>query len=502
MNGHNPDILTCLANLSADEVFTPPKLANAMLDILPQELFTSPDTTFLDPVCKSGVFLREIARRLNEGLKDKIDDEQVRVDHILTKQVFGLAITELTSLISRRSLYCSKTANGKYSIATKFDRPDGNILLPKIQHAWNSGGKCVNCGARRADYDRGHDREAYAYPFIHNNDPREIFDMKFDVIIGNPPYQLSGGAGGTSDASIYHLFVDQAIKLKPQHVSMVIPARWLAGGRGLDEFRRSMLGDPRMRELVDYPAAMDVFPGVEIKAGVCYFHWDAGYKGLCNVTTVRGTEKRGPIPRNLSEFDVFVRDGRAVSILKKVLAHKESSVTTILTRDTAFGLASNFDGVRSQERQGDIPLYYIRKMKRLVGYVSRDSISKNDSLIDTWKVLAPEAYNGGDGLPHPILGKPLIAPSPSVCTQSYLAFCVPTKKAAKSLYSYYKTRFFRFLVAQRKITQHALQSTYSWVPLQSFDKAWTDELLYAKYSITQDEIAFIESMVRSMEGGD
>jgi len=324
--------------------------------------------------------------------------------------------------------------------------------------------------------------------------------MKFDVIIGNPPYQLSGGAGGTSDASIYHLFVDQALKLEPRHVSMVIPARWLAGGRGLDDFRRSMLNDRRMRELIDYPAAMDVFPGVEIKAGVCYFHWDSRYSGPCKVTTIRGAEKQGPTPRDLSEFDVFVRDGRAVSILKKVLAQKETSVATILTRDTAFGLASNFDGVRSLEQSGDIPLYYIRKMKRQVGYVNRDSIAKNEGLIDTWKVLAPEAYNGGDGLPHPILGKPLLVPSPSVCTQSYLAFCVQTKKAAKSLYSYYKTRFFRFLVAQRKITQHALQSTYTWVPMQTFEATWTDELLYAKYGITAEEITFIESIVRSMEG--
>lgn len=506
LTGHNPDILTCLANLSADEVFTPPKLASAMLDLLPPELFRSPETTFLDPVCKSGVFLREIAKRLNDGLADQMPDDQKRIDHILTRQVFGLAITELTSLISRRSLYCSKKADGKYSIATAFDKADGNVLLPKVSHVWGET-KCKYCGAPRVIFDRDESSEHYAYPFIHLDETQlsELFGdngMKFDVIIGNPPYQMTGGAGGTSDASIYHLFVNQAIKLSPNFISMVIPSRWLAGGRGLDEFRQMMLGDRHLRALVDYPAATDVFPGVEIKAGVCYFLWDSAHQGDCNVTTVRAGETLGPIARNLGEYDVFVRDIRAVSILEKVLGRKEKPINSILSRDTAFGLASNFDGIHETEKSGDVPIYYIRKMKRGMGYVSRKLITKSEHLIDRWKVLVPEAYNGGDALPHQILGKPLIASSPSVCTQSYLVFDVDSKKAAKSLLSYYTTRLFRFLVSQRKITQHALNSTYAWVPMQTWDTTWTDQLLYEKYGITEAEVAFIESMVREMDGAE
>lgn len=502
---HNPDILTCLANLSADEVFTPPKLASAMLDILPQDLFRRPDTTFLDPVCKSGVFVREIARRLNEGLRDQMPDEQARINHILTKQVFGLATSELTSLLSRRSVYCSKKADGKYSIATVFTKPDGNIRLPQAQHTWAET-KCELCGAPRAIFDREDSFESYAYPFIHLSDTRipELFgdDMKFDLIIGNPPYQMAGGAGGTSDSSIYHLFVNQALKLNPRFMMMVIPSRWLAGGRGLDEFRQRMLGESHLRELVDYPAASDVFPGVEIKAGVCYFLWDSTYQGDCKVTTIRGGEILGPISRNLGEYDVFVRDARAVSILQKVLRRKEQPINTILTRDTAFGFASNFSGFRETATTGDIPLYFIRKMKRGVGYINRKEIAKSEHLIDKWKVLVPEAYNGGDAVPHQILGQPLVAPSPSVCTQSYLVFYVDSKASAKSLQSYYKTRFFRFLVSQRKITQHALHSTYTWVPLQTWDNTWTDEMLYEEYDITPDEIAYIESMVRPMDGAE
>ena len=229
MHGHNPDILTCLANLSADEVFTPPKLASAMLDLLPPELFRSPETTFLDPVCKSGVFLREIARRLNDGLAEQMPDDQKRIDHILTKQVFGLAITELTALISRRTVYCSKKADGKFSIATAFTKSDGNIRLPKSSHRWTTAGRCEFCGASKSEYDRDESLEEYAYPFIHGIDPRKVFDMNFDVIVGNPPYQL-GSKGGTRDMPIYDKFVEQAKKLDPRYLSMIIPARWMAGG--------------------------------------------------------------------------------------------------------------------------------------------------------------------------------------------------------------------------------------------------------------------------------
>ena len=275
MNGHNPDILTCLANLSADEVFTPPKLAAAMLDILPQDLFQRPDTTFLDPVCKSGVFLREIARRLNYGLSDQMPDEQARIDHILTKQVFGLATGELTALVSRRSLYRSKKADGKYSIATAFNKPDGNVRLPKTQHIWNADGNCESCRANRSDYDRDETLEAYVYPFIHGIDPTEVFNVKFDVIIGNPPYQLSDGGFGRSASPIYHQFVRQAKKLEPRYLTMIIPSRWFGGGKGLDDFRAEMLEDDQIRRIVDFENVNDVFPGIDLADGwltTCSLH--------------------------------------------------------------------------------------------------------------------------------------------------------------------------------------------------------------------------------------
>ena len=513
LRNRNPDVLTCIANLSNDEVFTPPEFANRMLDTLAEawaagnggaNIWADKTVKFLDPFTKSGVFLREIASRLIIGLETDIPNLEQRVNHILTKQIYGIAITQITSLLARRSLYCSKHAQGDHSIADGFASDHGNIWFERMEHTWGEK-KCEFCGAPKAILDREAERENYAYAFIHTNDIKtqltEMFgdNMQFDVIIGNPPYQMKGGAGGTSDSSIYHLFVEQALKLEPRYLSMVIPSRWLAGGRGMDEFRKQMLADCHMRELLDYPLANDVFPGVEIKAGVCYFLWDAAYQGECNVTTVRGGEALGPIPRNLGEYDVFVRDARAVTILHKVLAQREPSINTILTRDTAFGLASNFDGFHEKKRFDDLPLNYIRRMKRGVGYIARNAITKNAHLIDTWKVLVPEAYNGGDALPHQILGKPLIASSPSACTQSFLFFHVDSQVAAVCLQSYYTTRFFRFLVSQRKITQHALQSTYAWVPIQAWNQTWTDEALYAKYGITPEETAFIESQIREMK---
>lgn len=497
---YNPDVLTCLANLSSDEVFTPPTLANQMLDLLPEGLWRDPGAKFLDPACKSGVFLREIAKRLDEGLEEQIPDRQDRISHIMQHQLYGLAITELTALLSRRSLYCSKTANGKYSVCTEFDDDQGNIRFERVEHAWQNG-RCVFCGASEAAYERGDSLETHAYEFIHTERPEEIFDMQFDVIIGNPPYQL-GSDGGTRDIPIYNRFVDQARRMNPRYLSMIIPSRWMAGGLGLSEFRRSMLEDRRLRTLVDYPNAAELFPSVGINGGACYFLWDSSHNGDCEVTMVWGTETVGPESRSLQDFDVVVRDGRAIPILQKVLALEEPSVNTILSRDKEFGWTSNFEGFHDTQGPNDVPLYYIRSLERSVGYIDRDDVTKSAHLIDTWKLLVPQVGSGREREKSGVdlvLGPPLIAPSPSVCTQSFLFFHADSEEQVRSIKSYYATRFFRFLVSLRKISQHATHATYTWVPQQPWDRAWTDTELYKKYGLTKDEIAFIESRIRPME---
>lgn len=538
LRGHNPDVLTCIANLSNDEVFTPPEMANAMLDLLAQrwaaahggaDIWADPDVTFLDPFTKSGVFLREITRRLTEGLYRLFPDRAERVDHILTRQVYGIGITQLTALLARRSVYCSKYANGPHSIARSFESEDGNIWFQRTEHTWTGGQKeyrtdpltgddkvvythrkCQYCGASEDAYGRGDELETHAYAFIHTDDIKarigELFGetMQFDVIIGNPPYQL-GSDGGTRDVPIYQHFVEQAKRLEPRFLTMVIPSRWMATGLGLNEFRRTMLNDTRIRDLVDYPNAAEVFSEVGINGGSCYFLWDLNYSGKCNVTSVWGGEETGPELRQLNEFDILVRDARALPILRKVVARGEPSVNTILARDKEFGWTSNFTGFHNSPRSGDVPLYYIKSMKRRIGYIARDEVTKSTELIDTWKLLVPEVGSGREREKSGVdlvLGPSLMAPCPSVCTQSFLFFHAGSEDEVLSIRSYYATKFFRFLVSLRKITQHATHSTYQWVPIQTWDREWTDKVLYEKYGLTDSEVSYIESRIRPMELAD
>ena len=497
---YNPDVLSCLANLSNDEVFTPPGLANQMLDMLPQELFRSPDTKFLDPCTKSGVFLREIAKRLIAGLDDQIPDLQERIDHILHTQVYGLAITELTSYLSRRSLYCSKHANGKYSVS-QFNNESGNVLYANLNHTWENG-KCKYCGASQAAYDRGPEAEQYAYMFIHTDNPKQFFgNMKFDVIIGNPPYQLSDG-GDTEERQrggaipLYHKFIQQAKKLKPRYLTMIVPSRWFAGGRGLDDFRDEMLHDKHLRVIVDYPLSSECFPGVEIKGGVCYFLWDRDNEGLCQVSTVRGDSKSVSTRALLEKgSDTFIRYNEAISILRKVQKLNEKSFAPYVSSQKPFGFRTFVTG-KPKSFDGAVKLY----ANKSCGYVSRSEITQNISWVDKYKVLITMAYGAGEDFPHQIINIPFLAEPNTCCTETYVVIGpFANKREAQNVITYIKTRFFRFLVLLKKNTQHAAAKVYQFVPNQDFSRPWTDEELYEKYKLSQDEINFIESMIRPME---
>lgn len=495
MKNYNPDVLTCLANLSNDEVFTPPVVVNRMLDLLPAELWRNPDARFLDPVSKTGVFLREIAKRLMVGLCERIPDRQQRADHIFTRQLFGLAITELTALLSRRSVYCSKQANGPYSVCTAFHDADGNIRFRSTEHTWQNG-RCRYCGASREVYDRDDTLESHAYEFIHTENPETIFsDMKFDVIIGNPPYQLSDGGNGASASPLYHRFVRQAQKLKPRYLTMIIPSRWFGGGKGLDDFRREMLNDNHIRVLVDYENASDCFPGGDIAGGVCYFLWDRDNPGLCDVVNIRNNETRHSV-RALNEFDTFIRHDRAASIVRKVCAFGEPMMSNMVSSSKPFGLRTF---VRPQE-SGDILL----RWQNGEGPYRRDEITVGRELIDKWKVIT--SYVGYDHAGNPgkdgkrrVFSKIDILPPGTICTETYLVVgSFDTEQEATNLVAYMRTLFFRFLVAQCMYSHHITKEAYRLVPIQDFSQSWTDEKLYAKYGITDEEFLYIKTTIRTM----
>jgi site-specific DNA-methyltransferase (adenine-specific) len=502
---YNPDVLTCLANLSNDEVFTPPSLVNEMLDMLPQELWGDPKTKFLDPVSKSGVFLREIAKRLMKGLETQIPDRQKRIDHILSEQLYGIAITELTSLLSRRSLYCSKTANGRYSITTTLNNESGNVHYDKIKHTWENG-KCSYCAANQKEYDRDEALETYAYNFIHTDKPENIFKMKFDVIIGNPPYQLNDGGGtGSSAIPIYHKFIQQAKKLNPKYLTMIVPSRWFTGGRGLDEFRDEMLKDKRIKQIHDYPNASDCFPGVEIKGGVCYFLWEKDYNGKTRVITHEGGAIKSESERYLLEkgAETFIRHNEALTILHKVQKFNEKCFTDLISANDPFGFDVREDGSYKRVKptftketfKDAVRFYYNGWQREGIGFIERNSIRKNIELIKDYKVLITKAW--GIGSMEKDWLNPLIVEPNSCCTETYLIIGPFKKKStAENVVSYTQTKFFHFLVSLIKITQNAMKKVYSFVPEQDFEQSWNDEKLYKKYNLTKDEILFIESMIR------
>ena len=500
-NTYSPDILNCLANLSSDEVFTSPELANRMLDLLPQELFRSPKTRFLDPCSKSGVFLREIAKRLLAGLENQIPDLQQRIDHIMTKQVFGIACTDLTAEMSRRTLYCSKQANGEYSVSTAFRDGQGNLLYERCHHTWNTQGRCEYCGASKGEYLRTESRDTYAYPFIHKS-IKEIFhkDMQFDVIIGNPPYQLNVGVEKENYAiAIYHKFVQQAKKLDPRYLCMIIPARWYAGGRGLDEFRDEMLHDEYIKTILDYPNSTDCFPGVDLAGGVCIFLREATQKHKeVRIVSYKGNEITSEMDRPLLEkgLNTLVRHNKAITILRKVQLYKESTFDSVVGPQTPFGFVSSFRDFKEKPFLNSVKYYTYG----FTGYVSLDQVKKNQQWVKPHKVYISKAYGERGDFPYLFLGKPFYGEPNSCCSQTYLVVGpFENKNICENVMTYICTKFFRCMVMLKKNAQDNMSYVFGCVPLQDFSHPWTDEMLYKKYGLTQDEIAFIESMIRPME---
>lgn len=528
LRNRNPDVLTCIANLSNDEVFTPPEIANQMLDMLTDtwakdnngaNIWEDKNVKFLDPCTKSGVFLREITARLTKGLEKKIPNLDKRVDHILSKQVFGIGITKLTSLLARRSVYCSKNADGEHSIAKSLKSEDGNIWYQNVQHTWENN-KCSHCGAARSVLDRNSSLSNHAYAFIHSNNVkkliREIFgeNMQFDVIIGNPPYQLNDGGGtGSSAIPIYQKFIDQAKQLSPLYLSMIIPARWFSGGRGLDDFRAEMLNDKRIRVLHDYQNSDECFSGVNIEGGVCFFLWNKDIEGPCKIYSHTGDGVVTESERMLLESgsDTFVRFNQAISILDKIKKFNEDSFSSIISANDPFGFdmreENSYKRVKPNFKLKSFPnavkFYYNGWKNKGIGYVEKSQICKNVKQVNDYKVYISKAYGMGSGIPSQVINQPILGEPNSCCTETYLLIGpFKSSKECENTISYINTKFFRFLVLLIKNTQNAMKKVYSFVPIQDFNEDWNDTKLYKKYKLTNEEITFIESLIRPMGESD
>jgi len=528
LKGYNPDVLTCIANLSNDEVFTPPALANQMLDTLElawaeahsgKSIWADSTVTFLDPFTKTGVFLREVVTRLTIGLANEIPDLGERVDHILSKQVYGIGITALTSLLARRSLYCSKIADGEHSIAKSFDRDWGNVWFERTEHTW-AGGRCGYCGASKSELDRSEDLETHAYAFIHATDIRarlkQIFgaEMQFDVVIGNPPYQLDDGGAGASAMPIYQKFVDAAKALEPRFLTMVIPSRWFAGGRGLASFRAEMLSDDRLRVIEDFLDSRDVFPGVDVAGGVCYFLWDRDDRGDCLV----GSHGNGGVhsaTRPLLEpgTDVFIRHNEGISILRKVVEIESGRATSDLalpeghrfadqvSGQKPFGLRTFYRGASGKTNADDVLV--LQSGGR--SWAKRSELTEAVHLIDRWKVFTSKSSSEHAGQADKdgrrrVLSLTGVIPPGSVVTETYVLLGdFGSEEEARGCLSYVTTKFFRFLIVLRASGQDISRAAYAFIPKQDFSRPWSDEELNTKYGLTDAEISFIDSMVRPME---
>lgn len=498
-----PDILDVIAALSSDAIPTPPLLAREMLDMLPAEVWGNPGLKWFNPASKSGSILREISKRLMIGLEKWEPDLEKRADHILKNMVFGAATTQIHGDMSRRSVYVSRDASGKHS-TVQFEDRQGNIVFVPSDHDYRlnkegrASGPCKVCSAP-LNLERGARRENYAYSFIHGTYPTGAMkDMKFDVIVGNPPYQT--GDGRTSESPLYHLFIEAAIALNPKYLAMIVPSRWFSGGKGLDEFRMKMIEDRRIRTIVDNPKLFDCFPGVEIKGGVNYFLWDRDYNGDCQFFTRIDGQIVSESTRDLRAGDgVVIRDNKASSIVEKCSPESsEDSLVGNFSSQFPFGqsITTNYSGASDEPFKGSVPLIFGSH----VGYVSRDSIERNHEKVDKWKVLMPMAGDGHGRETSYVLGEPLAVAPGSACTQTYLIAGTFESGAQAENYAWYLcTKLVRFLVLQRKSTQHVRPDKFRFVPELDMSRRWLDQDLYELFGLTKDEIEYVEHSIHPRE---
>ena len=492
------------------EVLTADREVGAMLDLVKQEAYRV-DSRFLEPACGDGNFLAEILRRklkaakklavTSDGKKPLLSGFE-RQSLTAAASIYGVDLLTDNVLACRERLY--DIWDSEYRAVCKAEAGEAcrkavrlilehNIICGNTlsQHTAdeNANDREEPIVFSRWTFDTGMRREEHRFDMLLQG--RDIFT--FDVIVGNPPYQLSDGGNGASAKPIYHLFVEQAKKLQPRYLTMIVPARWYAGGKGLDKFRDSMLRDRRISQIHDFVNASDCFSGVEIKGGVCYFLWENGREGDCRVFTHKGNDIVSEMSRPLLEKggNTFIRFNEAIRILRKVQAKGEDTFDGLVSARKPFGLPSNFRDYRKSGSARDNIYIYAQKDR---GFVSESQILKNQDWIGNWKVYIPEAI--GAGKMQTDVVRPIVGGPGTVCSETYVvAGPYDDEETAKNVEAYVKTRFFHFMLGLKKITQHTTSKTYAFVPVQDFSRAWTDSELYGKYGLTEAEIGFIEASV-------
>lgn len=328
------------------------------------------------------------------------------------------------------------------------------------------------------------------------NNKRKDDNMKFNAIVGNPPYQMMDGGAQASAMPVYNLFVNIGKQIGPDYLSMIMPARWYAGGKGLDDFRESMINDRHIMKLYDFSNSADCFPSLgnrSIKGGICYFLWGNTHNGVCEVSTM----VNGKVVKTSSRFlkeegcEIFIRDTEAVSILHKIKSYKESSFAEIVSTRKPFDFPTNFTGfTKDKTSQSDVVIY----ANKVKGYIAVNKVVKNKDWIQKYKLLVPEAIGNADVSTDKV--KPLLGEPGTCCTETYLVVGpFNSKEEALNCETYIATKFFHFLLSLKKITQHTTQKCYEFIPNQSFNEPWDDEKLYKKYNLTPEEIAYIENTV-------
>lgn len=548
------DILETISSLNNHEVFTPPKVARSMLDLLPQEVWSNPALKFLDPCAKTGVFLREIMFRLNKSLprlnksggdfyyiydKDgknsksyNLNNDSQRLLHIRRNMLFGIGTSDLTGKLSRRTLYGVMIANkDKDEILLNKDKDvdtdykglnstydyrmwddccanrqrDGNIFHGhnKPQHRFDKNDKCIDCGMGK-DYSESENDENYAYPFIHENVSVFIQDirsgkMKFDVIIGNPPYQISDSGHAASAKPIYHKFIELSILLSPKYITMITPSRWMTGGKGLDKFRKKMLNDKRISHIVDFKNSFECFPSVSIEGGVSFFLWNREHRDSCLYVDANN-EKTSLV--HLNRYNTMVRNIVGINVIEKVMSSSQCFLSDTILSRKPFGLSTFFKEYSAIKKPGYIGLFGNKKLMKDCagfGYVKASVVQKNNEVIPRYKVLVPAARGRSSSVKQQVLGNPIFCPPQSICSETYIVVgSYDSEYECNNMISYVKTKFFRFMVSLKKETQHASQLVYGFVPHLPMSQEWSDEKLYKKYNLTQEEISHIESSIKEM----